>query len=175
MTIIYLIIFFAFIVTIIFLIHSIITKYNETTILNLVAEKIADGYLIFNINGKITNYNNAILEYLNLNSCDLKNNNIYNVFTNKIFKDEDLKKILDACKKVRETNEITRIDIKKDNKVFRIYIKSIVNNDIFLRYVIIFDDITNNYEIIENLKNNQEILANREKFATLGQLISRNC
>ena len=35
-------------------------------------------------------------------------------------------------------------------------------------------DVTNSYKIIDELKKNQDMMANREKFATLGQLISRN-
>jgi signal transduction histidine kinase len=49
---------------------------------------------------------------------------------------------------------------------------SIVNNDIFMRYVMMIKDVTKTYQIIQELNENQEIMANREKFATLGQLIS---
>ena len=85
-------------------------------------------------------------------------------------------KISDACKTIINSNKTVKFDIKnkKTNKIFKIEINSIVNNDIFLRYVMICKDVTNTYEIIEELQNNQDMIANREKFATLGQLISRN-
>ena len=81
------------------------------------------------------------------------------------------------CKEISKKKENIRFDIKnkEDSRIFKIEIKSIVNNDIFLRYVMICKDVTNTYEIIEELQNSQDMMANREKFATLGQLISRNC
>ena len=175
MTILYWIILIAFIVTIAFLIRSIFLKYNEKSILTKVSEKITDGYLIFSSNGKITNFNKAILDIFNFNENDLKNKNIYEIFNEKEFGEEYIKKILNACKTIKNSNEPMRFEIRKDDKILRIEIKSIVNNDIFLRYAMICKDVTNTYKFIEELQNSQDMMANREKFAILGQLISRNC
>ncbi|MBR1540642.1 MAG: PAS domain S-box protein [Clostridia bacterium] len=177
MTIIYCIILTAFIVTVIYLVRSILIKYNEQFILTRASEKISDGYLIFTSNGKITNYNEAILNLFKFKKKELKDKSIYDVFNRDLFEADDINKILDACKKIKNSNEIIKFDIKTrgDNRIFKIEIKSIVNNDIFLRYVMICKDVTNTYQIIEELQNNQDMMANKEKFAILGQLISRNC
>lgn len=177
MTIVYEVILVAFIITMIFLIRSLCVKYNEQFILTKASNNISDGYLIFTSNGKITNYNKAILNSFNVKEKNIKNHSIYEIFNKKVFYDEDINKILDACKKIKNYNDNIKFDIKKkdDKKVYKIEIKSIVNNDIFLRYVLICKDVTNTYEIINELKNNQDMMANREKFATLGQLISRYC
>ena len=176
MTVVYWVILIAFIITLIILIRSILVKYNNQFILTRASEKISDGYWIFTSNGKVTNYNQAILTELGFKKNEVKDKNIYDIFDGKEFETKDINKILEACKQVRTSNEIIKFDIKtrKGNKIFKVEIKSIVNNDIFLRYVMIFKDVTNTYEIIEELQNNQDMMANREKFATLGQLISRN-
>ena len=176
MTISYWVILIAFIITVIYLARSILVKYNEQFILTRASEKISDGYLIFASNGKITNYNKAILSSFKFKKKELKDKSIYDVFNKDDFEQEDINKILEACRKIKYSNEIIKFDIKtkRDHRIFKIEIKSIVNNDIFLRYVMICKDVTNTYEIIEELQNNQDMMANREKFATLGQLISRN-
>lgn len=177
MTLIYWVILIAFIITVIFLIRSLFIKYNEQYILTRASEKISDGYLIFTSNGKITNFNKAILEAFKFNKKDLKDKNVYDIFKKKAFDENDINKIWESCKEIRKKKENIRFDIKnkENSRIFKIEIKSIVNNDIFLRYVMICKDVTNTYEIIEELQNSQDMMANREKFATLGQLISRNC
>ena len=174
MTILYGIILIAFIVTLIFLMRSIFIKKREKFILTRASEKITDGYLIFSTNGRITNYNKMFLEAFNINKKSLKNKNIYDLFNENLVDEENVKKISEACKKVKNSNEIIRFDIKINERILKLEIKSIVNNDIFLRYVIVCKDVTNAYEIIQELHTNQDMMANREKFATLGQLISRN-
>ena len=174
MKIVYLIVLIAFFITIIFLLRSIYIKYKNKFILAKASEKISDGYLIFNSNGKITNFNKAFLKNLNFTVKDLKNKNIFEVFEAKK-DDANLNKIFEACKNIRNSSDIIKFDVNENEKIFKIEVKSIVNNDIFVRYVIICKDVTKTYEMIEELQNNQDILANREKFATLGQLVSRNC
>lgn len=177
MTLLYWIILIAFIITCIFLIRSMVIKYCEQNALKKASEKISDGYLIFSSAGRITNYNKTILCLLNLKENDVKDKNIYNVFNENNFKKEDITAIKKKLNEIKNNNEALKLDIKLKNnkKIFKIEIKSIVNNDIFLRYAIIFKDITNTYQVIEKLHQNQDMMANKEKFSTLGQLISRNC
>lgn len=176
MTVVYFIVLIAFIVTMIFLLRSIWLKYKEQYMLTNVSDNITDGYLIFTVTGKVTNYNKAILKAFKFNKNDIKNKNIYDIFNGKSFSVEDINKITDACKKIKYSSETIRFDIrnKNDDRIFKIEIKSLVNNDIFLRYVMMCKDVTKTYEMIAELQNNQDMMANREKFATLGQLISRN-
>lgn len=177
MTIVYYIILIAFIITLIFLFHSIFIKYKQQYILTRASEKISDSYLIFTSNGKVTNYNKSIIKLLEIDENVLNKKTIYDIFSTNKFEKKDIDKIFEACKQIRKSNEIIKFELKTIDKksIFNVEIKSIVNNDVFLRYVMIFKDVTNTYEIIEELQSNQDMMANREKFATLGQLISRNC
>ena len=83
MRIVYLIILIAFFITVMFLIRSLYIKYKNKYILTKASEKISDGYLIFNSNGKITNFNKAFLNNFNFSSKDLKNKNIYDVLNSR--------------------------------------------------------------------------------------------
>ena len=174
MNIIYWTVLIAFLVTIIVLIRSLLVKYKSEFILTKASEKISDGYLIFTSTGKITNFNKAIMENFDFSRKELMNKNVYEVFKGKEIEEEYINQIINACKDIKNSNETIRFNIKINKKIFEIEIKSIVNNDIYVRYVIICKDVTHSYEMIEELHNNQDLLANREKFATLGQLISRN-
>lgn len=174
MTIVYVFFLIAFIITVIFLVRSLFIKYNEQFILTRVSENITDGYLMFSLNGKITNYNKTFLDYFNFNRKEINNKLIFQVFKEKNNNEKYKSQIIEACKKIKNSSEIIKFEIKVEDKILKIEIKSIVNNDIFLRYVIICKDVTHTYKIIEELKKNQDMMANREKFATLGQLISRN-
>lgn len=174
MTIVYVFFLIAFIITVIFLVRSLFIKYNEQFILTRVSENITDGYLMFSLNGKITNYNKAFLDYFNFNRKEINNKLIFQVFKEKNNNEKYKSQIIEACRKIKNSSEIIKFEIRVEDKILKIEVKSIVNNDIFLRYVIICKDVTHTYKMIEELKKNQDMMANREKFATLGQLISRN-
>jgi PAS domain S-box-containing protein len=151
-----------------------ILNYRYQSLLNKVSKKISDGYIIFSTSGKITNYNDAVLKLFTLEEKNVRNKNIFDIFTEESYLKEDIKKINDACKNIQSSNDKIKFDIKniKNNKILKFEIMSIVNNDIFMRYVMMIKDVTKTYQIIQELNENQEIMANREKFATLGQLIS---
>jgi PAS domain S-box-containing protein len=153
---------------------SIILNYRYQSLLAKVSKKISDGYIIFNASGKITNYNDSILKLLELKNINLKHKNISEIFTEKIFYKDDIEKINEAYEIVKNSDDRMEFDIKnkKNNMIFRLEIMSIVNNDIFMRYVIMIKDVTKTHRLIEELHDNQDMMANREKFATLGQLIS---
>lgn len=171
---IYLILLLFFGITIAYIVYSAFKKYNENFVLNKVSEKISDGYIIFTANGKITNYNKAILSDFNFEEKYIKDKSIYEIFNKDLLEVEDVEKIVEACKKIKNSNETMKFDIKnkQTHKIFKVEMKSIVNNDIFLRFVMMCKDVTATYEIIDELQRNQDMMANREKFATLGQLIS---
>ncbi len=87
------------------------------------------------------------------------------------FKQSDKVKILKNLENI-EKNKNIKLIIKSKSKTYEIEIMNLVDNDIFMRYVVIIKDVTQNYKAIEELKENQETLATRERFATLGGLIT---
>lgn len=161
-----------FIITILFFVIAvsisiIIMKITYTSELNLkkISEKISDGYLILNKSFNVTNYNKAFLKYTNLQEKEVKRKNIKN-FINKInFKPESIEKIQNSLNNIDNKKDI-QFTISQKSKIYKIEIMSIVDNDIFMRYVILIKDVTKNYKAVENLKENLDILANRERFVS---------
>lgn len=175
MEVIYILIFTLFMIAFAIAMLTIVFMYNYELLLTKVSQEIADGYIIFTNNGKITDYNNVFLRLFEFKSKDLKNKSIFKVFSKSIFKENEFITILkDSCKKVMLLNKKVTFDIyiKEINKNLHFEIMNITSNNIFAKYVIIVKDVTKTYEIINELYEKQEMMANREKFATLGQLVS---
>lgn len=63
------------------------------------------------------------------------------------------------------------IHIESLDKYFTIEISTLYNNDIFLGTLLLFKDITQHKLDMQALKDNQDILIERERLASLGQLI----
>lgn len=175
MEVIYILIFTLFMIAFAIAMLTIVFMYNYELLLTKVSQEIADGYIIFTNNGKITDYNNVFLKLFEFKSKDLKNKSIFKVFSKSIFKENEFITILkDSCKKAMLLNKKVTFDIyvKEINKNLHFEIMNITSNNIFAKYVIIVKDVTKTYEIINELYEKQEMMANREKFVTLGQLVS---
>ena len=96
---------------------------------------------------------------------EVKRKNIKN-FINKInFKPESIEKIQNSLNNIDNKKDI-QFTISQKSKIYKIEIMSIVDNDIFMRYVILIKDVSKNYKAVENLKENLDILANRERFVS---------
>lgn len=160
-----------FIIAIVISIIIMKITYNSEIEFKKISEKISDGYIILTKNLKITNYNKAFLKFMNLKEKDIKRKNLRIVLNKMGLKENDKKQILEALENIEEQKK-TNFIVKRKHRTYKFEIMNLVDNDIFMRYVILIKDITQNYNAIENLKSNQELLANRERFATLGGLIS---
>ncbi len=148
--------------------------YSSELRLKKVSEKISDGYVILNKSLKITNYNKTFLKFTGLKESDVKRKNIKNALDKTNFKESDKEKIYKILNNI-ENSQNTKFIIKTKSKIHEIEIMNLVDNDIFMRYVILIKDVTKNYKAIEELKENQESLATRERFATLRRFNNRNC
>lgn len=177
MQIIYILIFTLFMIAFAIALLTMIFIYNYELLLAKVSRQISDGYVVFTSNGKITDYNNAFLKLFNLTSKEIRKKNILNIFSEKDFGKGTINRINSSCKKVITSNKKVKFDItrKNTNEIFHVEILSLMDNNMFMRYSIIVKDVTKTYEIIKGLRENQDMMANRERFATLGQLVSRNC
>lgn len=174
MTIMYLIIIIAFSITLFIIIRSAILRGKYKELLTNISNEISEGYIIFTKAGIITDYNKAVLKELGITKDNLKRKSVFDIFNEKNYTKEDISQIRKALNSIENFENRFNFDIKKKNgKIFNLEIRSIVNNDVFLRYVMVIKNVTHNYEIITELYNNQDMTANREKFAILGQLVSR--
>lgn len=142
---------------------------NTTPIaLQRVVDRISDSYVVLNENNKITDFNVTFLHTFSLKSIDIRNTSIFD--WNKVKYLPNLKEILQKASVSSKvvTFEVHMTSIKK---YFNVEVSSIVNKNVFLGSLILFKDITQHMEDLETIKENQDMLVERERFASLGQMI----
>ena len=92
--------------------------------------------------------------------------------TNKNYK-TDIKKMQKAIEKTKDSDKTISFEQKFEyiNKYFTIEIASISAEKSSLGTLIMFKDITQHKQDMETIRNNQDVLMERERLASLGQLI----
>ena len=141
--------------------------------LQRIVDRMSDGYIIVDPDNVITDFNETFLSLFSLTANKLRNVPIKNLLKNlsptKAQQDK-LIKIINSTKNDNETKKL-EIHFSDLNKYFNIEINSITNKGNFLGTLILFKDITQHKEDMQIIKNNQEILIERERLASLGQMI----
>lgn len=138
--------------------------------LQKIVDRISDSYIVINEDNVITDFNKTLLTTLKIKDENVRNKNIFQFMSKyKI----DIEKIQKALIKVKNFNETERFEIKieKANKYFTVEINTIRQKEQFLGVLILFKDITQHKEDMETIRRNQDILVERERLASLGQMI----
>lgn len=138
--------------------------------LQKIVDRISDTYIVINEDNVITDFNKTLLTTLKIKDENVRNKNIFQFMSKyKI----DIEKIQKALIKVKNFNETERFEIKieKANKYFTVEINTIRQKEQFLGVLILFKDITQHKEDMETIRRNQDILVERERLASLGQMI----
>lgn len=141
--------------------------------LQTIVNRISDSYLVLDENFLITDFNTTFLKTFGLTASELREQNVINFLkTHKKYEMNvnKLQKALDTVKKSTETIVFEQ-HFKNLNKYFTIEINSIFNKAVSLGILILFKDITQHKLDMKALKDNQDILVERERLASLGQLI----
>ena len=141
--------------------------------LQRIVDRISDSYIILNENYEITDFNETFLNTFHLNaSTDLRGENL-ETFLQKFGKKTTIKKIMSQIDKNAKSNstESFELYIKSINKYFNVEITSIRVNNQFLGILVLFKDISQHIEDMQNLKDNQSMLMEKERLASLGQMI----
>lgn len=141
--------------------------------LQRIVDRISDSYVILNENYAITDFNQTFITTFHIkNSSNMRGKN-FEAFLkeNKLYLNlKEIKKRVDKVKN-NEKTETFRLYIEKIDKYFNTEISSIMSNGQSLGTLILFKDITQHIEDMENLKDSQAILMEKERLATLGQMI----
>ena len=160
----------------IILISIAILKYNFLNVTPIALKKIvnqmSDLYVVLNHNYQITDCNRAFE-----NAFNLKKKSI----VGKQFKDLDFvdniivsnNNIGNYLEEAQKNNKIFRIDarLKDKSKYFNIEVSGIFIDSQCVGILILFKDTTQHVLDMETLKQNQNTLMERERLATLGQMI----
>ncbi len=141
--------------------------------LQKIVDRMSDSYLVLNDDGTITDFNQTFLTTFKIKATKdirgqkletfLKENNLYLNF----------RKIKNALPKVKNSEKTVAFDlyIKKIDKHFHIEINSILSEGASLGTLILFKDITQHINDMQQIKDTQETLMEAERLSSLGQLI----
>ena len=161
----------------IFLISLSIFKFNFLSVapiaLQNVVDRISDSYIVINEDNKITDFNKTFLKTFSSGAKDIRNKDLFeliNEYKNLKINSEVLLESIEEVKKSDKTIVLEKhfTDI---NKYFHIEINSIETNGNFLGILILLKDITQHTIDMQTIKSNQDMLIEKERLASLGQMI----
>lgn len=138
--------------------------------LRKIADRMSDSYLVLNDDGTITDFNQTFLVTFKIKDIALRGQN-FDEFckSNKI----NYGKIKTAIAKTKDSKKTVSFEFhaRRIHKIFSVEVNTIYSDGVSLGTLILFKDITQHIEDMETIKNNQDILMERERLASLGQLI----
>lgn len=141
--------------------------------LRTIVNRISDSFVVLNDNFIITDFNATFLKTLNLKDKDIREKNIIEFFKSHKQYDINIKKLEASLIKVQNSTETITFEhhVKKLDKYFTVEINTIYDDDSYLGILMLFKDITQHKKDMETIKNNQDMLMEKERLASLGQLI----
>jgi len=142
--------------------------------LQRIVDRMSDGYVVLDENNMITDFNETFLKTFHFNATTARNKDFIKLIQ---LNDADLDKLILVLQKSKKSPKtfIFEKRFEKLNKYFHIEINSITNKGSFLGILILFKDITQHMEDMNTIKENQNLLIERERLASLGQMIGRYC
>lgn len=150
-----------------------IFKYNFLNVtpiaLDLVVNTISDGYIVLDKNNVIVNFNKSFLDFFELDEKNIKNKYVFELspFTSMFRNNSALTKLL-AKAKSGNTAEVER---SYGDKHFLIAISPIYKNKSFIGTLVFVNNITQHKNDMQTIKDNQSMLIEKERLASLGQMI----
>ena len=136
--------------------------------LQRVVDRISDSYIVVNEDNIITDFNQTFLDTFRVKAQDIRNNTISS-FLNKA----DASNINRRLQTIKKNHKQVAFNKEFDsiNKIFTIEISSIINKGNYLGTLILFKDITQHEIDKKQIEDNQEKLVEKERLASLGQMI----
>ena len=136
-----------------------------------IVDRMSNGFVVINEYYDIVDCNRALLDIISSTKEKIVNKNLFNVISGYEIDEDALADILDTVQKTDKTKTIDKY-FKKFDKYFTIEFSSLKNNNQFIGFLILFTDITQHKNDLKTIESNQEIMIERERLATLGQMIS---
>ena len=140
--------------------------------LQKIVDRISDSYLVINENNNIIDFNKPFLQTFGLTESAVRNKNVLEFVQNTEYK-INVKKFSNTLKKAKDSSKTQRFNetFAKIEKTFTIEISDLVSQGKYLGCIVLFKDITQHIHDMEIIKNNQDMLIERERLASLGQMI----
>lgn len=137
-----------------------------------IVDRISDSFIVVNDDNIITDFNNTFLKTFNLKAENIRNLNFIKFInsTNLKFDVKAITKILEKCQKTEKTI-VVKQELQMGDSYFNVEASGIFSGRTFLGTLFLFKDITQHMHDVEIIKDNQNILIERERLASLGQMI----
>ena len=135
--------------------------------LDLIVNTMNDGYIVLDEDNKIIDFNKAILKFLKLTEKELKNQSIINLEPFDVFTDEELLKYINKCK----NGKTQKAEKTYGKRVFSTEFSPIYRDKTYVGTLLFLTDITQHKKDLETIQNNQSMLIERERLASLGQMV----
>ena len=139
-----------------------------------IVDRMSDSFIVVNEDGVITDFNDTFLKTFKVSDSDVRNAKFINFITsNKLDGGIDtdyLKSVLNKCKNTEETILVKR-ELPIKTKYFNIEASGIFSKNSFLGTLILLKDVTQHVLDTNTIKDNQSMLMEKERLASLGQMI----
>lgn len=141
--------------------------------LQKIVDRMSDAYIVINDNYIVTDFNETFLNIFNLDKFSVRNKSLFDIIKGY----DDLKIDLGLLKKtlddVKDSDKTMLLEehFSAVNKDFHIEINRITSKGNFLGILILLKDITQHNIDMQTIKDNQEMLIEKERLASLGQMI----
>ena len=142
--------------------------------LTKVVNRMSDGYVVLNEKNIITDYNLTLLKIFEIEDKSLNSMHAFDLLKFENMDGIDEGTLIRGLKAVRESNEtlIIEKEFKKVNKYIRIEMSNLKSENIFIGSLILFKDFTEHHKDVETIKSNTHMLIEKERLASLGEMIS---
>ena len=143
-------------------------------ILTKVVDRMSDGYLVLNEKNIITDFNKTLLKMFEIDYNSLKSMHIFDLLKLENFKPLEEQTIINSLKATKESTETLVIEkeFKSIKKFIQIEISNLRSKNVFIGTLILFKDTTEHHKDAEIIKSNTNILIEKERLASLGEMIS---
>ena len=141
--------------------------------LQKIVDRISDCYVVLDDNNNIADFNKTYLDTFKLKDKQIRGKNFIELLNESKISKTAISKIEREIKKANETNKTVSFEQEFSiiHKFFKIEITQITSDGNILGTLFLLKDITQHKQDMETIKNNQDILMERERLASLGQLI----
>ena len=141
--------------------------------LQKIVDQISDSYVVLNEENCITDYNKTFIETFHLNNIEIRNINLKSLLEMIPQNDMDIDTLIKAVEKARKTKKTIHLQetVTPLGKYFNIEVSAIYSNGNFLGGLCLLKDITEHTLDMQTIERNQNLLMERERLASLGQLI----
>ena len=141
--------------------------------LQKIVDRMSDSYIVIADNNEVTDFNSTFIKTFNLDATKIRGKKLSELLKENQNSKQNIQRIQKAILNTQKTNKTEAFEQKfeKIKKYFRIEITKISSEGNSLGTLILLKDITQHKEDMETIKNNQDILMERERLASLGQLI----